>query len=430
MAYVKLYILGLVNLLNDMAPWLLLGFLIAGILHVFFPKKKIEKILGTRSTKSLLNATLIGVPLPLCSCGVIPTGISFYRNGASKGSAISFMISTPQTGVDSIMVTYSLLGLPFALLRPVVALVTGFFGGLVTNILDIKSEPVKFNSLQKSNDVNNSTKNPIYRMLNYAFVEFLQDIVKWLIIGLLIAALFAVIIPDDFFADYIKSDILGMLIILAASIPVYVCATSSVPIAAILLLKGISPGAALVFLMAGPATNAATITIIGNTMGRKTLITYIVTLLVGALTFGFLIDNIIPGDFIMKGISRVHSGHEHGLLPYWLKVSSGIILVLLFANVYIQRFLRMRKGQIISSAEDKVLKAAQNMKELKVIVEGMTCNHCKMNIENSINQHAGIKKVIANIKNGEVTLIAEDIDLNKVKSAVENIGYKYKGIKK
>ncbi len=346
MDYIKLYILELINLLNEMAPWLILGFLIAGILHVFFPQKKIHRMLGTKSTRSLLNATLIGIPLPLCSCGVIPTGISFYRNGASKGSALSFMISTPQTGVDSIMVTYSLLGLPFALLRPVAALVTGFFGGLAANILDIKSETLRFDNSERGNQVINQVKNPVYRMLHYAFIEFLGDIVKWLIIGLLIAALFAVVIPDDFFANYIKSDFLGMLIILAASIPVYVCATSSVPIAAVLLLKGISPGAALVFLMAGPATNAATITVIGKTMGRKTLITYIITLITGALAFGFLIDNIIPGDFFMKGINVMHSGHEHGLLPYWLKVSSEIILVLLFANVYIHKYLRRRKREI------------------------------------------------------------------------------------
>ncbi|UCH13079.1 MAG: permease [Bacteroidales bacterium] len=428
MGYIKLYIIELVDLLNDMAPWLLLGFLIAGVLHVFFPQKKIEQILGAKSTRSLLNATLIGIPLPLCSCGVIPTGISFFRNGASKGSAVSFMISTPQTGVDSIMVTYSLLGLPFALLRPVVALVTGFFGGLITNISDIKSEPSTLKSPHKGNNMNNPAKSPVYRMLNYAFVEFLQDIVKWLIIGLLIAALFAVVIPDDFFSTYIKSNIIGMLIILAASIPVYVCATSSVPIAAILLLKGISPGAALVFLMAGPATNAATITVIGNTMGRKTLITYMATLIVGALTFGFLVDNFIPGDFIMKGISRVHSSHEHGLLPYWLKVSSGIIMVILFANVYIQRYLRKRKEKAAPSDESKKTKKTQTMKEFKIIVKGMTCGHCKMNIERSIKQLAGIEKVSADVEKGEVTINADNIDLEKVKSAVESTGYIYKGM--
>ncbi len=430
MGYIKLYIIELVDLLNDMAPWLLLGFLIAGVLHVFFPQKKIEHILGAKSTKSLLNATLIGIPLPLCSCGVIPTGISFYRNGASKGSAVSFMISTPQTGVDSIMVTYSLLGLPFAILRPVVALFTGFFGGLVTNILDLKVEPARSNGLHKGNNTNNSAGRPVYRIFHYAFIEFLQDIVKWLIIGLLIAALFAVIIPDDFFSTYIKSNIIGMLIILAASIPVYVCATSSVPIAAILLLKGISPGAALVFLMAGPATNAATITVIGNTMGRKTLITYVATLIAGALTFGFLIDYFVPYDFIMKGISSVHSGHEHGLLPYWLKVSSGIILVILFANVYIQKYLRNRKAKTASFAGNEKLKTTHTMKELKIIVKGMTCSHCKMSVENSIKQLAGIVNVSADVEKGEVTLDAESIDLDKVKSAVESTGYIYKGIKK
>ncbi len=430
MEYIKLYILELINLLNEMAPWLILGFLIAGILHVFFPQKKIHRILGTKSTRSLLYATLIGIPLPLCSCGVIPTGISFYRNGASKGSALSFMISTPQTGMDSIMVTYSLLGLPFALLRPVAALVTGFFGGLAANILDIKSEPAGFNNSEGRNQVINPVKNTVYRMLHYAFIEFLGDIVKWLIIGLLIAALFAVVIPDDFFVNYIKSDFLGMLVILAASIPVYVCATSSVPIAAVLLLKGISPGAALVFLMAGPATNVATMTVIGKTMGRKTLITYLITLITGALVFGFMIDNFISGDFIMKGINMMHSDHEHGLLPDWIKISSGIVLVLMFANVYIHGYLRGRKREILSSDENIESNTIHKMKESKIIVEGMSCSHCKMNIENSINRHAGIKKVTADIKSGEVRLLAENIDFNKVKSAVEMMGYIYKGIKK
>ena len=186
-----LYIRELTGLLNDMAPWLMLGFLIAGILHVFFPQGRIERILGRNSTRSVLNATLLGIPLPLCSCGVIPTGISFYRNGASKGSAVSFMISTPQTGVDSIMVTYSLLGLPFALMRPVIALITGFFGGIVTNVFNRDEADSGAEGREKKTYDNNPLKNPVYRIFNYAYFEFLRDIVKWLIIGLLIAALFA-----------------------------------------------------------------------------------------------------------------------------------------------------------------------------------------------------------------------------------------------
>lgn len=428
MKYIILYLKELSGLLNDMAPWLILGFLIAGILHVFFPEGRIERILGKSSTRSVLNAALLGIPLPLCSCGVIPTGISFYRNGASKGSTVSFMISTPQTGVDSIMVTYSLLGLPFALIRPVIALITGFFGGVVTNIFNKENTNYNETLNQQKYTRNNSLKHPVYRILNYAFVEFLQDIVKWLIIGLLIAALFAVVIPDDFFATYIKSDFLGMIIILAASIPVYVCATSSVPIAAVLLLKGISPGAALAFLMAGPATNAATITVIGKTLGRKTLITYMITLILGALAFGLLIDNIIPRDSIIKGIITEHGSHEHGILPQWLKVSSGIIMALLFVNIYIQKLLKRRKENTKSESERKEQDIQPKMKELKVIVKGMTCSHCKMNVEKNISGIAGIKNVTADVGREEVTITGENINLDQVKSVVENIGYSYQGI--
>jgi len=422
--YIILYIRELVSLLNDMAPWLILGFLIAGILHVFFPHGKIKRILGKNSARSVLNATLLGIPLPLCSCGVIPTGISFYRNGASKGSAVSFMISTPQTGVDSIMVTYSLLGLPFALLRPIIALITGFFGGLFTNVFNKKDGGFTAVENQQKTNENNSLKNPVYRILNYAFVEFLQDIVKWLITGLLIAALFAVLIPDDFFANYIKSDFLGMIIILAASIPVYVCATSSVPIAAVLMLKGISPGAALVFLMAGPATNAATITVIGKTLGKKTLITYLAALIIGALAFGLLLDNIIPRDLILKGIITEHGSHQHGILPNWLKAGSGIIMTILFINIYVQKYLRRRKNNM--KARENRLDKNLKMKQIKIIIKGMTCSHCKMNVEKNIGEISGINSVNADVEKEEVIITGENIDLGKVKFAVESIGYTYK----
>jgi uncharacterized membrane protein YraQ (UPF0718 family) len=239
MDYIYRYLEELVSLVNEMGPWLLLGFFIAGLLHVFFPGGKINHLLGKSNMKSVLRAALIGIPLPLCSCGVIPTGISIHKNGASKGAAISFLISTPQTGVDSIMVTYSLLGLPFAIVRPVVALMTGVIGGFFTNNLENKTSVAPAPVVTTSE--NTKFKNPVLEIFRYAFVDFLQDIAKWLVIGLLLAALIAVVVPDDFFASYIHNDFMGMLIILLASIPVYVCATSSVPIAAVLMLIGISP---------------------------------------------------------------------------------------------------------------------------------------------------------------------------------------------
>ena len=418
LTYLNNFLSELVNLLLDMSPWLLLGFLIAGLLHVFFPDGKISSLLGKNSTSSVFNAAFLGIPLPLCSCGVIPTGVSFYKNGASKGSAVSFLISTPQTGVDSILVTYSLLGLPFAIIRPIVAFFTGIAGGLMTNFA-LRSEPANESAPMANNT--DSKKNVFYRIFKYAFVDFLADIAKWIVIGLLVAALIAVFIPDDFFASYIHSEILGMLIVLAASVPIYVCATSSVPIAAVLLLKGLSPGAALVFLMAGPATNAATITVIGKVMGKKTLISYLTSIIAGALLFGLLIDYVLPRDLFMQYFPVGQGSHIHSLLPEWLKIFSGVAMVLFILNIYLRKWIpgKNKTEQFIK---------IQKMKNIKIKVDGMTCQHCKMNVENSIKGVAGVNDALADLDSKEVVLSGEDIDLEKVKNSVESIGYKYSGV--
>lgn len=420
--YLRLYFEKLVFLMLDMAPWLMLGFLIAGLLHVFFPDGKINKLLGSSNLKSVLRAALIGIPLPLCSCGVIPTGVSIHKNGASKGAAVSFLISTPQTGVDSIMVTYSMLGLPFAVLRPVVALFTGIFGGAVTN----RVEPVPaFRPLApgaKTAANRGPKKSPVYRIFHYAFVEFLEDIAKWLVIGLLIAALIAVLVPDDFFATYVGNEFLGMLIILIASIPLYVCATSSVPIAAVLIMKGISPGAALVFLMAGPATNAATISVIGNSMGRKTLISYLVTIIAGSLLFGLLIDNFLPREWFTGYISHLHDGHEHGLLPMWLQIVSAVAITGFILNIFISKLIKR-----VRNRKNKMSQTSLAENQIRVFVRGMNCNHCKTNIESNLQRLEGIKSIEADIDQETVVITGNDIDLEKVKSTVESIGYKYDG---
>ncbi|MBN2212722.1 MAG: permease [Bacteroidales bacterium] len=425
MEFLKSYFRELVSILYDMSPWLILGFLIAGVLHIFFPDGKIRKILGRSNTGSVVNAALLGVPMPLCSCGVIPTGVSFYRSGASKGSAVSFLISTPQTGVDSILITYSMLGLPLAVLRPLVAFITGIAGGFVSNFLEKKNRQEKTMS-EVSQKSNNHRGNLLWEVLRYSFGTFLMDIAKWIVIGLLIAALIAVAVPDDFFAAYIKSDFLGMLIILAASIPVYVCATSSVPIAAVLMLKGISPGAALVFLMAGPATNAATITVIGKVMGRRTLMTYLVSIMTGALFFGLLIDYVLPREMFLNALHMTHTVHEHGLLPLWLKMSSGIILSALIIFGYLRKTMIRHKK---SKKEFTNINKPTEMKELKLIVKGMTCRHCKMSVENSINAIKGIHDSTADFETGEVTVHGEYIDMKKIRDAVENAGYAFQGIK-
>jgi len=421
MNFISSFFDELIYLTMEMAPYLMLGFLFAGILYAWFPAEKMTRYLGKNNSASALNASLLGIPLPLCSCGVIPTGVSFYKNGASKGSAVSFLISTPQTGVDSVMVTWSLLGLPMAIIRPVIALVTGVFGGVLTNKLEKKDRQTPVSRTTTENG--KTQKVGVLGMLRYAFGEFLEDIVKWLVIGLLIAALIAVLIPEDFFLRYLSNDYLSMLIILVASIPLYVCATGSVPIAAVLIMKGLSPGAAIVFLMAGPATNAATISVIGNSMGRKTLIRYMVSIITGALFFGILVNEFLPREWFTEPIKAMHGeGHEHEILPYWLQLVSSILLTLAIINALLRKYLLpgfRRKKQI----DVQPLKTVDMNNMIKV--EGMTCNHCKMNVENGIKNVEGIKDARANINTGEVEIEGENFNLDDVKKAVDNLGYKF-----
>ncbi len=420
-----------------MSPYLMLGFLFAGILKVAFPQKFIDKYLGPKNGKSVLYAALLGIPLPLCSCGVIPTGISFYKSGASKGSSVSFLISTPQTGVDSILVTYSLLGLPFAIIRPFIALVTGLFGGLLTNHFDkdVKSIP-ELNtesscSTEKESDCgcdgdcrteSKKKRSPFYTMFKYAFVDFLQDISKWLIIGLLLAAVISVLIPDDFFSSYIGNDFIGMLVILVASIPLYICATSSVPVAAILMMKGISPGAALVFLMAGPATNAATITVLNKVLGKKTMWSYLISIIAGALLFGLLIDNVFPREWFTMGPLHDHMGaHEgHWELPNWLKWGSSISLILLIINGYLRKY-------ISGKSELKIIENVKINNEKLVIVNGMSCNHCKNSVEKHIGALNNITTAEVNLEQKLLRIEGENINMEIIKKEVERLGFEFGG---
>jgi len=416
-AYIISFFKGFVNILGEMSPYLLLGFFFAGMLKVLVPTSKIQKYFGGNRIKSSIYAALFGVPLPLCSCGVIPTGMSFYKNGASKSSAVSFLISTPQTGVDSILVTYSLLGLPFAIIRPIVALITGVFGGVFTGFVDkddAKNQVTTINQ-ESSNVMSFITK--IKEIFRYGFVEFLQDISKWLIIGLLAAAVITVVIPNDFFANLGLSPVLQMLIILVASIPLYICATASVPLAAVLILKGISPGAALVLLMAGPATNAATITMIGKVMGRKALFAYLFSIITGALLSGFIIDHLLPAHWFAISQSE-HLMHSHEMMPYWLKIASAVTLIALIINGYIQRYF-------VNRSNDTHSNQIFTMATKTILVEGMTCNHCKNTVENNLKKLDFIKDASVDLPTGKVVLEGDEINLVQVQEIIDGLGYQY-----
>lgn len=404
------FIKDLGYILAEMAPYLLLGFFFAGILHAFVPQSFVSKYLGGQSLKSTFNASLFGVPLPLCSCGVIPTGMAMHKNGASKGSTTSFLISTPQTGIDSILVTYSLLGLPFAIIRPIIAFTTGVIGGILTNKVDPESD--KQIQEETSNDRRLSFKEKVIDIFHYGFVIFLQDISKWLVIGLLLAAAISVIVPDNFFANDDLPYLAQMGLILAFSVPLYVCATASVPLAAVLMMKGITPGAALVFLMAGPATNAATITMIGRVLGKKTLWSYLVSIIGGALLFGFIVDTFLPKEWFTMGLEMAEGHHHHHSLGI-LEIGSAIVLVGLLINGYIQQ-----------NFNKPTQKIEPTMATQQIKVDGMTCNHCKANVENNLQKLPNVESVTVNLDDKSVTLEGENIDIQNVKDTIDSLGYK------
>ena len=312
-----------------MSPYLLFGFLVAGILSMLVSQRLVEKHLGGRGIWPVLKASLLGVPLPLCSCGVIPVSMSLHKHGAGKGSTVAFLISTPQTGVDSILVTYSLLGPVFAIFRPVAAFVSGIIGGVLIDLFNPAPKDGQPASQKCTDECCGGAENrKIARGLKFAFVTLPRDIGGAMLAGLVIAAFISVLVPRDYFAEELGTGIFAMLVMMAFGIPMYVCATASIPIAAALMMKGLTPGAALVFLMTGPATNAATFATIWKIMGRATALIYLVTIAGCSLLSGILLD------YIVAGIKSETVGHYHGwMLPTPVKNISAVVLlaVLVFA---------------------------------------------------------------------------------------------------
>jgi len=314
---------------GEMSPYLLFGFLVAGILSVLISQRLVERHLGGRGILPLLKASLFGIPLPLCSCGVIPVSMSLHKHGASKGSTISFLLSTPQTGVDSIFVTLSLLGPLFAVFRPLAAFITGIVGGGLVNVFvpgteDNSQPPPKCTDECCDDTINNKR---IIRGLKYGFVTLPRDIGKAMLAGLVIAAVISALVPDGYFAEKLGTGIFAMVVMMFLGIPVYVCATASVPVAAALILKGLTPGAAIVFLMTGPATNAASFVIIWKTLGSRTAITYLLTVAGCALLSGILLD------YIAAGVDFEIATRPGWMLPGVVKYISAVVLlgVLVFA---------------------------------------------------------------------------------------------------
>ena len=442
MEYVWRYAQTFLELFVDMAPYLLLGFLFAGILHAFFRQESLTKHLGKPGLGSSLKAAVLGVPLPLCSCGVIPTGLSLQKHGASKGATVSFLISTPQTGMDSILATSALMGWPMAVFRPIVAFITGVLGGWVTDSWRpspskphpslVPPKPSKVNVSCASGSGSScgcSTPTPLktpasfmdrlQSALHYGFVEMLSGIAKWLLIGLSIAALISLVVPDDFFSTYLSNYWLSVLLVLIVSVPLYVCATGSIPIALALMLKGMSPGVAFVFLMAGPATMASTIAVVGKALGRRTLLVYLGAIVVGAVFFGFVLDSVLPAEWFVP--PRAHAGHAHdSLLPHWFEyVSAGLLAVLLLYSFY-QNWFEALKSKKATPSQNPLIFTPVILRTYSI--ETITCNNCKRHLEKDVGALAEVVRVTASVADSTLT-VEGNVPEPLVKQAVERAGY-------
>ncbi|WP_404341052.1 SO_0444 family Cu/Zn efflux transporter [Pseudoalteromonas mariniglutinosa] len=382
------------------APWLMLGLFIAGLLNVYLPADFLNKHLGKEGFWTTVKAALIGAPMPLCSCGVIPAAIGLRRAGASKSATTAFLVSTPETGVDSVSVSYVLLGPFMAIMRPIAAICSAITAGMLvgkdsqqytvkssssaisgcaakrkpeplrscetdspaltsaqstssccataeqtvtSSCGDVEHSPAKVISCCDAKHADKATETAMAKMsraISFSCNKLLEDTMVWLMIGLFFAALVQTYVPASYLSQW-GSGIIAMLVVILISIPMYICATASTPIAAGLLLSGVSPGAVLVFMLAGPATNIATLGVVGNELGKRAVIAYLTGVIGMALVFGFLTDYLVAEfGFVVAPLL----GDEHQVLPHWLSVLTGLLLAMLILRLVFKKLANTGKS--------------------------------------------------------------------------------------
>ena len=382
----------------QLAPWLLLGAVAAGLLHVLLPKDFTRR--QFQGVPGVAKAVALGVPLPLCSCGVIPAGLGLKKDGASDGAAVGFLISTPQTGVDSLLVSASFLGWPFTIFKALSALVMGFVGGVTTETMH--AEGAKGERAFAKAPAPHST---------LGFFEHVIDVIrpiwKWIVFGVVASAAITVWIPPGTMAEWANvSPALTGFAVLLISVPLYVCATASVPIAAALVMQGMPTGAALVFLMAGPATNIATIGAVKRAFGNRVLSVYLATVILGSVGLAYVYDAFLP--FTALGVGA----HEHGQ-PWWAWVSAFVLgaMFVYFAATDLRSAIRRRR---VSGADAVTLQ-----------VEGMTCDNCARKLERALEQTRGVTSASVALESNRVT-VEGSVTARELEAAVRGAGYAVK----
>ncbi len=353
MNYITNFLDNYFLLIDAMSIYIMVGLLFAGVLKQLVPNDFVSKNLGTDSTGSVIKATVFGIPLPVCSCSVIPIAQGLRKEGASKGAVQSFLISTPITGVDSILATFSFFGLIFTIFRVVSSIIIAIAVGLVQNFVEkesIKKEntnlkPMFSTTKASVNSLNSFVPKPtnttddasfgcseksikrkfsIKKVFSYAYETLFEDMVKALFIGLLIGAAFTTFVPKEYSSLLFENQILTYFVILLFAIPLYTCATASLPIAAAFMIQGMSAGAAFIFLTAGPATSAVTMSVVYKMLGRTSLIVYVSTIAILSLVFGFLFDS-----FFDK-LEILNLSHDMDELSILNRTASILMLLLMF----------------------------------------------------------------------------------------------------
>lgn len=436
------FIYALLNILNQMSPYILLGFFLAGLMHAFIKPSTMTRHLSGHGYKPVLKAALVGIPLPLCSCGVLPTAVAMHRQGASKGATTSFLIATPQTGVDSIAATYAILGLPFAVIRPIAALVGSFFGGLAVDRACRRDDSAVLTAtehIEPDTDRGTPPRSFGYKLaeaVRYGMIDMVGSVGKWLVIGLIVAAIITVAVPDSLFVSLAEYPILAMLLMVAVAVPMYVCATGSIPIALSLMLKGLSPGVAFVLLMAGPAANFASIMVLRKSLGHTATAVYVLSVVVTALTFGLLIDYLLPASWFTPTLSATATANCHMHWALFPTFCSALLTVLLIAAFVRSRITRRRFTSCgcepASCACTDIVTDTTNQSDNTYLtavykVNGMACRHCKSTVEKAIAAVDGVEEVNVDLSTGRVRVNGRKFDSKAIEKAVSNAGFDFVG---
>lgn len=393
-----------------MAPWVLFGFLFGGIIAVLVPESFIKKHLGGRGIIAILKAALIGVPLPLCSCGVIPTAATLKRQVVGNGAVASFITSTPQIGFSSFIPAWQVINPLTAIVKALFAFISGVSVGILVNLFT-KNEPDAANTkVESATPVTIALpqkENKIIAIIRYAFGTLMGDVGGTLLFGLLVSALISLALPDDFAAEYVAGSLWAKPLMILVSMPLYVCTNAVIPIGAMLLLKGFSPGTVMVFLIAGPSCSAPMIAAFWKIVGKKATFIYLATMIICTLLVGWGLD-----VFAAATPESLTAAHCHQDEANWFEHLCALFMIILILHSILKKYFI--SGATLTPDQGQILLA----------VSEMECGHCKQVVEKTLNSMQGVQVVNVDLANGQALVKAPESLLPQILSELEQAGHK------